>query len=298
MRVPSSATHAQFSGVLSTNTFWPDQIHQVPTPSTKMLSDDFVRQSTKKTVLFGNADPFQQKIEDAIFIVIDTETTGYSSKTGCIIQISAKKYQNGKCIGEYTTFVNPGEQRIPPNITELTKIQQTDVADAPTLTEVIPELTAFLGENPFIVAHNASFDLNFLHAAYDETVKNDRSNGSVDKNTYETLFSPRQVFCTYAFAQGVFSEKKCSITTSGGESVWGYPSGTLKLGTIAQSFGISDEGAHQADFDVQMCAIIFYKMVQRLRDNGIPMSTVQDLRDYLDALPSKPAWETHKNAVA
>jgi DNA polymerase-3 subunit epsilon len=50
--------------------------------------------------------------------------------------------------------------RIPYFITELTGITQTMVDRAPAVSEVMPALVDFIG-NDTLVAHNASFDENF-----------------------------------------------------------------------------------------------------------------------------------------
>ena len=60
----------------------------------------------------------------------------------------------------FSTFVKPGRP-IPLQITELTGIQDADVAGAPGLHDVLPRLTRFVGQRP-IVGHSVGFDLSFL----------------------------------------------------------------------------------------------------------------------------------------
>jgi DNA polymerase III alpha subunit (gram-positive type) len=291
--MPSLAVPTQFMGMLFDTKLQQNQVYQPKITSQK--ADVFLRQT--KPVLFGNTNPLQQKLEDATFIVIDTETTGFCGSTDRIIQISAQKYRNGRRIGKpFTTFVNPGEQKVPDAILELTKIQPSKFENAPTIAEVIPQLTAFLGDEPLIVAHNAPFDLRFLEAAYKETTQTGDGKEESTTSLYQALFSPARVFCTYALAQGVFTEKKRFIAKMNGETIWGYPSGALKLGALAKDFGIPTGGAHQADFDVEMCAFILYRIIDRLKKEGA--TTVQDLKDYLDALPNPYATHSPKIAVA
>lgn len=94
------------------------------------------------------------------FIVLDFETTGLSHTSNNIIQIGAIKYTNLELVEEYSTLVNPQED-ISLKITKITGITNQDVANAPTIDMVLPQLIQFIGKNT-IVAHNASFDMKFL----------------------------------------------------------------------------------------------------------------------------------------
>lgn len=94
------------------------------------------------------------------FVAIDFETTGLDPKTNNIIQAAAVKYVNGKEVDSYSSFANP-HQYIIPRVTELTGITNEKVQDAPSADEVISQLIQFIGNKP-IVAHNATFEVNFL----------------------------------------------------------------------------------------------------------------------------------------
>ncbi|MBQ9691337.1 MAG: DNA polymerase III subunit epsilon, partial [Eggerthellaceae bacterium] len=92
-------------------------------------------------------------------VVLDTETTGLSFKKEELTQIAAARMKKGKITDWFVTFVNPGKP-IPANITDLTKITNDDVRDAPTPDFARAKLVEFVGDCP-IVAHNAPFDFNF-----------------------------------------------------------------------------------------------------------------------------------------
>ncbi len=100
------------------------------------------------------------KIEDAIFVVCDVETTGTSPRFDKIIEISLVKILNGKIIDQYSTLVNP-EKYIPSYITSLTGIRNEDVIDAPKFGDISSRVRTFL-EDSIFVAHNSSFDYNFV----------------------------------------------------------------------------------------------------------------------------------------
>jgi len=94
------------------------------------------------------------------FIILDFETTGFDPSASDIIEIGAVRVEGLEDRGRYSTFVRPDEP-IPPFIRSLTGITDEDVANAPKLRDVVPELLEFLGDLP-IVAHNATMERRFL----------------------------------------------------------------------------------------------------------------------------------------
>ena len=99
------------------------------------------------------------RIEDAVFVVVDTETTG-SSEHDRIIEIGAVKVQHGTIVERFSHLVNPG-RAIPYAISRLTGITTSMVVDAPVMETVLPQFLEFLGEG-VLVAHNLSFDWRML----------------------------------------------------------------------------------------------------------------------------------------
>ena len=96
---------------------------------------------------------------DADVVIIDTETTGVSFKSDELTQIAAARMRKGEVVDWFVTFVNPG-MPIPEEITLLTSIDDTLVADAPSPQEALSALSEFVGES-YLVAHNANFDKTF-----------------------------------------------------------------------------------------------------------------------------------------
>ena len=101
-------------------------------------------------------------------VVLDLETTGFGFKDrDRIIEIGVVELVNNEDTGkEFRRLVNPGNIRISAEITELTGIANEDVEDEKTFEHpsVMSELLEFIGDSN-IIAHNASFDRNFLNAA-------------------------------------------------------------------------------------------------------------------------------------
>lgn len=96
---------------------------------------------------------------DSNVVVIDTETTGISYQHDELTQIAAARIEKGEVTDWFITFVNPGRP-IPEEVARLTAITDADVADAPTPSEALADLVAFVGDAK-LVAHNADFDKHF-----------------------------------------------------------------------------------------------------------------------------------------
>ncbi|GED33833.1 3'-5' exonuclease [Brevibacillus centrosporus] len=95
--------------------------------------------------------------------VLDFETSGLDPKNDRIIEIAAIRCHEGKIISQYITLIHfDGELK--PKITEITGIQSSDLQNGLSEETAIRILNRFIGSN-IIVAHNAAFDLSFLHFA-------------------------------------------------------------------------------------------------------------------------------------
>ena len=94
-------------------------------------------------------------------VFIDLETTGINVSSDRIVEISALKINpNGK-EQRMTARVNP-EMPIPPKVTAIHGISDSDVADAPTFREIAKNLAAFL-EGCDLAGYNAmKFDIPVL----------------------------------------------------------------------------------------------------------------------------------------
>ncbi len=101
------------------------------------------------------------RIEDATFVVTDTETTGSAAGYDRMIEIAAVKIRSGKVVDRFSQLVNPG-CAVPRRITRLTGISTAMVFDKPASAAILPRFQKFLG-NDILVAHNLSFDRRVIN---------------------------------------------------------------------------------------------------------------------------------------
>lgn len=132
--------------------------HRRPAPVTRAVVYDFDLLSKAR-----NAGVLEARLEDLIYVVFDTETTGLLPAQGDeIVQIAAVRIVNGRRVEKevFDTLVNPGRP-IPAASTEVHGITGAMVAEAPRMDEVGRRFHKF-AEGAVLVAHNAPFDMEFL----------------------------------------------------------------------------------------------------------------------------------------
>lgn len=97
------------------------------------------------------------------FVCIDLETTGLEPKKDKIIEIGAVRVDQGEITGKWESFVNP-ERELEQRIVELTGIRNEQLMGAKKISEILPDLLAFLGDRP-LLGHSVHFDFAFLKRA-------------------------------------------------------------------------------------------------------------------------------------
>jgi len=136
-----------------------DDAHaQIAPDAARPLIYDFDLLSGETTAEFA-----ARPLSDLCFVVFDSETTGLLPHKDEVVQIGAVRVLNGRIIeGEvFDTLVNPG-MPIPPASTEVHKVSDAMVTDAPDMITAAGSFHRFCTD-AVIVAHNAPFDMAFLH---------------------------------------------------------------------------------------------------------------------------------------
>ncbi|MFC5403771.1 ATP-dependent DNA helicase DinG [Cohnella soli] len=176
------------------------------------------------------------------FAVLDFETTGMSSDKDEIIQTGlAVIDEAGTVCSTYASFVRPSRP-IPQDISRLTGITDADVAESPDTEDMIAELVPLL-QDAVLVAHNASFDVQFLQAA-------------LEKSGY--LPFGGRVLDTVELARLVFPTQS-----------------SFSLSSLTHAFGIAHDRPHQADSDALATSELFMLCLNKLQH--LPLLTLQRL---------------------
>lgn len=105
-------------------------------------------------------------MEDQLFAVIDVETTGGGIHGNRLTEICVVLLRGSRIIDKFTSLINP-EKQIPRQITGLTGIDNSMVADAPKFYEVAKKVEEITRDAIF-VAHNVNFDYNVLRNEFRE----------------------------------------------------------------------------------------------------------------------------------
>jgi len=168
------------------------------------------------------------------YVIFDFETTGLKADSECIIEIGAVKFKDGQEIDSFSELVNPLKP-IPAQASAVNKIYDKDVADAPTLSEVLPHFLKFINGS-VLVAHNASFDTRFLSAAIKQLKIADLENYVMDTLTLSRNLHPHH--------------------------------GKHSLAAICERMGIDNKDAHRAVHDARATAKVLQEFLTELQTKG------------------------------
>ncbi|SDH41976.1 ATP-dependent DNA helicase DinG [Alteribacillus bidgolensis] len=185
------------------------------------------------------------------YVVIDTETTGNAPKKGDkIIQIGAAVIEDNQVKQTFSTFVRPF-QHIPVFIKQLTGISNEDVKNAPSFSEIAPELLELL-ENAYFIAHNVPFDLNFINQELIQAGYRPFNGPTID-----TVECARFLYPTAP----------------------GY-----QLSQLADWLNITHDRPHQADSDAIVTAYLWLNMKEKLFHLPAPtLKSLISLAVYMDS---------------
>ncbi|MBE6450437.1 MAG: DNA polymerase III subunit epsilon [Alphaproteobacteria bacterium] len=97
-------------------------------------------------------------------IVFDTETTGFHYDGGDrLIEIGAVELINHMPTGRvYHQYINP-ERDVPEDAVKVHGLTTEFLQNYPKLSEIAQDFIDFVGDDGILVAHNATFDINFIN---------------------------------------------------------------------------------------------------------------------------------------
>ncbi len=190
-----------------------------------------------------------------MYAILDIETTGLSPVNDKIIEIAIYIHNGKEVIDEYSTLINP-EKNISYNITRITGITNEMVENAPKFWEVAKDIV-MLTEGKSLVAHNASFDYNFI------------------RNEFKSLgyhFS-RDRLCTVKLSRKIIPNHK-----------------SYSLGNLCKDLGIEINGRHRAAGDALATVKLFEHLLKISPALGVMDSSkfYHISADVIKGLPEEP----------
>lgn len=180
-------------------------------------------------------NPQNRYLKDETYIVFDVETTGLSAVYNTIIELAAVKISNGEIIDRFESFANPHE-KLTNTIIDLTGITDDMLVNAPEVNDVVKKFHDWIG-NDILVAHNASFDMGFINAAFRKIGLNDCTNPVID---------------TLELARFLYPELK-----------------NHRLNTLCKRFDIELVSHHRAIYDAEATGYLLWKLVKDCIDRDI-----------------------------
>lgn len=180
--------------------------------------------------------PVGTPLHELSYAVVDVETTGGSPRSGHrMTEIAVVEVSGGAIVDEFRTLVNPGRS-ILPVVTALTGITAEMVEGAPFFEHVAPEVAERLAGRVF-VAHNASFDRNFVRTELVEAL------GEAPSMT---------ALCTVKLARALLPRLR-----------------RRNLDALARWYGIPIRDRHRAHGDAFATARILIRLLDEAQHQGI-----------------------------
>lgn len=183
----------------------------------------------------GRGKSLLSLLED--YVSLDLETTGFSPEYCEIIEVACIRYRGGSEVDSFNTLVKPHDiNAVDGHITALTGITPEMLESAPMIDTVMPQVLDFIGSDT-VVAHKASFDINFV---YDNVER--LGLGTFGNDYVDTMRMARKLFPDFV---------------------------NHKLKTLVKQFGISKNVAHRSESDARQASLCYQHMVKHVQENNL-----------------------------
>jgi len=207
-------------------------------------------------------------IDDAVFMIVDLETTGINPEEDKVIEMSFRmidpSLKSDVCL---TKLIDP-QMHIPSNSSAVHHIIDADVQGAPFFEEVVQSVYPAIlkrRDNIFMVSHNVAFDREFLH-----DVDVQMPNGSTQRASIRDL----PWLCTLRLAKHIYSDTVPSCSNQ-----------ALRYELDFSEVGIDiprDLNPHRAEDDTLVTAAILKHEIARFKALG-QGDKLSDLIQYADS---------------
>ena len=104
-----------------------------------------------------------QSLVSGPYIALDFETSAYNGPCACAIGMA--RLEHNVVVDTYYRLIRPPSRRI--YFTRIHGLSWRDLKDQPDFAELWSEISAFIADAQFFIAHNARFDQNVLAACCD-----------------------------------------------------------------------------------------------------------------------------------
>lgn len=197
-------------------------------------------------------------LRDCKLCFVDIETTSGNIEYGQIIEIGAIITENNNVCDVFDTFIYSAF--VPEEIVKLTGIHARMLENAPKIDKVLKDFRDFLGDCVF-VAHNVSFDYNFLSE-------------NMLAHNIAPLFNTR--LCTVELSRRIIPSKKHALSY------------------LDIALGINTGISHRALADAFTSMCLYNICMLSLPSNVI---SVQDLIDFSKGRIDYPTRATSKRSL-
>ncbi|MBT8319276.1 MAG: 3'-5' exonuclease [Gramella sp.] len=188
-----------------------------------------------------------EKVSDVRFVVFDTETTGFNFKEDRILSIGAVRIEN-QCIEISDNFEVFLEQtKFNPETVKIHGIIQNERFEKISEEEALRRFLSYI-QNSVLVAHHAGFDVKMINKALSRNGLPKLKNKVLDTSV---LY------------------KKTRITTNLIDRDRAY-----SLDEIAEAYNIELTDRHTASGDAYITALIFMKLLSRLKTSNNKIKTL------------------------
>lgn len=195
-------------------------------------------------------------VSDVRFISFDTETTGVNPATDALVEIAALAFDEDFDQRSFESLIKP-HIPIPYFATQIHGITDEMVENAPSAETVLDQFSDFLASNTvprIMIAHNAAFDLGFMHRYATEEQRANKSQ------------TPELVLDSCMLAKALLDNLK-----------------THRLESLASHFNVVNERAHRAMADVKTLRHVFMELLGIAADKFAASGKGLTVMDLIEA---------------
>jgi DNA polymerase-3 subunit epsilon len=185
---------------------------------------------------------------DAAYTVLDVETTGLNPRRDAILSIGLVEIEQGRILLErawYALVQPPPHITVPADSIRIHRLFRGDVAAAPTLEQILPELLERL-MGRVLVVHFAQIDVDFLNRALHQLWRTKLRGPALD---------------TMRIAQALYHQERWLTGHDGMQSV-------TNLRELAERANLPIHNEHHALSDAITTAQLFLTQATRLERRG------------------------------